>query len=80
MNFQTNFVAPHFFLIAALFLLVDLPSLVRASKGSAWYSYPWGRHGNDEKDELYHRATLNVLHDVMGGDFTELYIQYHGCV
>jgi hypothetical protein len=42
-------------------------------------SYP-GYTNSNVANEMYYRNVVNVLQDLEAGEFTALYIKYHGCV
>ena len=52
---------------------------MKAAQDSAYY--PGFTNPNvDAGDEMYYRDAVNVLQDLLNGEFSELYIKYHGCV
>jgi hypothetical protein len=56
-------------------ILVD-GSSASSSHDSAWY--PFSNPNAD--DPMYYRASVNVLNGIANGEFSNLYIKYHGCV
>jgi hypothetical protein len=60
----------------AFFLLAATP-LAMAAQDTA--SYP-GYTNSNVANEMYYRNVVNVLQDLEAGEFTALYIKYHGCV
>lgn len=59
-----------------LVCLVGTLVTVQASSSSHEYSF----FNHNDGDLMYHRASVNVLDGIAGGEFSELYILYHGCV
>jgi len=60
-------------------LVLTLPFLtavVRGTQDSAYYGFS----NPNTNNEMYYRDASNVLQGVQDGDFSALYIQYHGCV
>jgi len=54
-----------------------LLSAVQGSQDSAYYP---GFSNPNTQDTMYYRDASNVLQGVKDGDFSALYIKYHGCV
>jgi hypothetical protein len=64
-------------LSTALALLLA-SGMAMASQDSAYY--PGFSNPNTEAYDMYYREAVNVLQDLDAGEFSALYIRYHGCV
>ena len=51
--------------------------LTMAAQDTAYYP---GYTNPNVANEMYYRDVVNVLQDLEAGEFTALYIKYHGCV
>jgi hypothetical protein len=60
------------------FSLLMTSRVVMAAQDSAYY--PGWSNPLVEKDDMYYRDAVNVLQGLSAGEFSALYIQYHGCV
>ena len=60
--------------VAALALV---SSSAWAAQDTAYYP---GYSNPNLQEEYYYREAVNVLQDIAAGEFSALYIKYHGCV
>jgi len=60
------------------FALLLTSGVTLASQDSAFY--PNFANPNVKNHEMYYRESVNVLQDMMEGEFDSLFIRYHGCV
>ena len=60
--------------VAALALVA---ASAKAAQDTAYYP---GYSNPNLDEEYYYREAVNVLQDIAAGEFSELYIKFHGCV
>jgi hypothetical protein len=65
---------------AEMKLVLTLSFLLSAVQGSQDSAYYPGFSNPNTQDTMYYRDASNVLQGVQDGDFSALYIKYHGCV
>jgi hypothetical protein len=63
---------------STVFSLLTTSRVVMAAQDSAYY-HGW-KNPLVEHDVMYYRDAINVLQDLYAGEFSALYIKYHGCV
>ena len=61
-------------------LVLTISFLLSAVQGSQDSAYYPGFSNPNTQDTMYYRDASNVLQGVKDGDFSALYIKYHGCV
>jgi hypothetical protein len=61
------------------FSLLMTSRVVMAAQDSAYYPSGW-ENPLVAEDKMYYREAVNVLQDYLAGEFSALYITYHGCV
>ena len=66
--------------LVLLLRVVATPLGCFGSQDTAYYYQGFSNPNVKAGDELYYRDAINVMQDLSQGEFSALYIKYHGCV